>query len=120
MNFGNCTCTETRIDDSIAKYLEIDVVQGNGKYLDQLFSGDCTQSNGESKYLIACHNHHVWNEINENASSSIMILLIIAVVCCLVLLSIVIIQYRKIKNLVGKPSNRNIENEVGIEKQSLQ
>ena len=118
MNVGNCSCTETRIDDGVAKYHEIDIVQGDGEYLRQLFPDSCTQSNGKSKYFIACHNHHAWNEISENASSSTTILFILAVVCCLILLAVVIILYRKVKNLEGKLSNRNIENEVGIKRPS--
>ena len=82
-----------------------------------LFPASCTQNEGKYKYFIACHDHHVWNDIND-ASSSTTILLILSVVCCLILLAVVIILYRKIKNLEGKPSNRNIENEVGIERPS--
>ena len=119
MNVGHCNCAETSVEDGIAKYLEIDIVnKTNGEYLRPLFPDSCTQRNGESKYLIACHNHHAWNECNENASSSTTILLIIAVVCCLILLAVVIILYRKIKNSEGKPSNQSIENEVGIERPS--
>ena len=117
MSVGRCECTQTRIVDGVAKYREIGIVQGNGTYLGPLFPASCTQSNDKSKYFIACHNHHAWNEINENAnaSSSTTILLILAVVCCLILLAVVIILYRKIKNLEGKPSNRNIKNEDGVE-----
>ena len=118
MNVGHCNCTETRISDGIAKYLEINIFQDNGGYVSQLFEDSCTQSNGKSKYFIACHNHHAWNEISENASSSTTILFILAVVCCLILLAVVIILYRKVKNLEGKLSNRNIENEVGIKRPS--
>ena len=114
MNFGHCNCTKTRIEDRIAKYLEIGVVQGNDDYLHPLFDGDCNQKNGESKYLIACHNHVMF----QDASSSTTILLIIAVVLCLILLAVVIIMYRKIKTLERKISNRNNENEVGTERPS--